>query len=186
MIGIERIEEWRGQQVVDRAGEKLGKLDEVYYDSASGQPVLIAVKRGLLGRRSTLVPLEGATAGRDHIQVAHDKATVESAGDAHGDQAPTAEDLTQMGATYGTRFASDAKLQSATEIEARRAEAEAARQRAEDAAAEEQTRLADSDGAADRAQRAAAEADAAEQAARDASQTATDARREAERRRLDG
>lgn len=185
MVGIERIEEWRGQQVIDRAGESLGKLDEVYYDAASGQPVLIAVKSGLLGRTSTLVPLEGATAGRDHIQVPHDKATVASAGEAHGDDAPTAEDLTQLSATYGTRFSSETTLQSATQIEGRRAEAEAARQRAEEAAAEERTRLAESDSAADRAQRAAAEADAADRAARDAGRTADEARREAEQRRLD-
>ena len=65
MVSIERLEDWRGQQVFDRAGESLGKLDEIYYDAASGQPVLIAVKSGLLGRKSSLIPLDGTTAGRE-------------------------------------------------------------------------------------------------------------------------
>ena len=56
MPTVERIETWRGQDVLDGAGDKAGRLDEVYYDSAAQEPVLLAVKHGRLGRQVTLVP----------------------------------------------------------------------------------------------------------------------------------
>ena len=181
MVSIERLEDWRGQQVFDRDGESLGKLDEIYYDAASGRPVLIAVKSGLLGRKSSLIPLEGTTAGRDYLHVAHNKATVEAAGDLASGGNPTREELASLGDAYGARFAADSQLESASEIETRRAEADAARQRSREAAEEEQARLADRDLAAERAKQASAEAAAADQAANQAHQAADDARREAER-----
>ena len=80
MVQVQRIEDWLGQQVVDRDGEDLGKLDDVFYDTESGAPVLISIKSGLLGRKSAVVPLDGATVDRDHLQVAHTKETIETAG----------------------------------------------------------------------------------------------------------
>ena len=106
MIGIEHIEDWRGQVVVDRDGETLGKLDEVYYAPGTDRPVLIAIKSGLLGRKASLVPLHGATAGRDHLQVAHDKATIESTSEIHRGDTPSAEELNALGEAYGIRLAS--------------------------------------------------------------------------------
>ena len=32
MIPVENITDWRGQDVVDPDGEKLGKLEQVYFD----------------------------------------------------------------------------------------------------------------------------------------------------------
>ncbi len=184
MIAIQRIEDWRGQAVVDRDGETLGKLDEVFYAPGTPEPVLIAVKSGLLGRKASLIPLHGASAGRDHIQVAHDKATVDATADVHRGETPTVDELTALGEAYGIRLTAGEPLQSATDIEARRAEADAARQRAEEAAQVQQARQAESEDAAERARQAAAEADAADRSAREAAQAAEDARRETERRRL--
>ena len=127
MIGIEHIEDWRGQAVVDRDGETLGKLDEVYYAPGTDRPVLIAIKSGLLGRKASLVPLHGATAGRDHLQVAHDKATIDGTADIHRGDTPSTEELAALGEAYGIRLASDQPLESASDLQARRAEAEAVR-----------------------------------------------------------
>jgi PRC-barrel domain len=69
-IVIEDIKDWRGQDVVDSQGEKLGKLEEVYYDTESDVPAFGAVKSGLVGKHITLVPLAGATAGQSYIRVA--------------------------------------------------------------------------------------------------------------------
>ena len=35
---VESIESWRGQDVLDSAGEKAGRLEEVYYDAAGDEP----------------------------------------------------------------------------------------------------------------------------------------------------
>lgn len=69
-IAIEDIKDWRGQDVVDSQGEKLGKLEEVYYDTESDAPAFGAIKSGLVGKHITLVPLAGATAGQSYIRVA--------------------------------------------------------------------------------------------------------------------
>jgi hypothetical protein len=63
-IVIEDIKEWRGQDVIDSQGEKLGKLEDVYYDTESDAPAFGAIKSGLVGKHITLVPLAGATAGQ--------------------------------------------------------------------------------------------------------------------------
>jgi len=68
-ITIEDVKEWQGQEVLDTAGEKLGKLDDVFYDAESDAPAFAGVKSGLIGKRLTLVPLTGATAARGHLRV---------------------------------------------------------------------------------------------------------------------
>ena len=46
MIPVENITDWRGQDVVDAVGEKLGKLEEIYFDGETDEPVFAAVKSG--------------------------------------------------------------------------------------------------------------------------------------------
>jgi hypothetical protein len=72
-IAVEDIKEWRGQDVLDPQSEKLGKLDEVFYDTETDQPAFAAVKSGTLSKHLTLVPLGGATVGRDYVRVATPK-----------------------------------------------------------------------------------------------------------------
>jgi sporulation protein YlmC with PRC-barrel domain len=79
MIPVENITDWRGQEVVDRKGEKLGKLEEVYFDGESDQPVFIAIKSGLMNKSITLVPLGGASVGRTYVRVDHAKGDVKKA-----------------------------------------------------------------------------------------------------------
>jgi hypothetical protein len=78
-IPIEDIKEWRGHEVVDAGGEKLGKLEEVYYDIEADTPAFAAVKSGLFGKHLTLVLLAGASVGQRYLRVAVDKSTFKSA-----------------------------------------------------------------------------------------------------------
>jgi len=55
MLEVEHIEAWRGQEVHDTHGESLGKLDEVFFDARTGEPLLLSIKSGLLGRHYGLV-----------------------------------------------------------------------------------------------------------------------------------
>src|SRR3954452_11598805 len=73
MIPVENIGDWRGQDVVDPNGEKLGKLEEVYYDGETDQPAFVAVKSGLVSKSLTLVPLDRASVGRDYVRVDRSK-----------------------------------------------------------------------------------------------------------------
>ena len=63
------IGEWRGRELVDRNGERIGKLEEVYFDIETDEPQFGTVKEGFLGRHLTFVPLTGITIGPDNLQV---------------------------------------------------------------------------------------------------------------------
>jgi uncharacterized protein YrrD len=77
--GLENIREWRGQDVVDRNDQKIGKLDDVYYDKLSDVPLFAGVRTGPLGRKLTFIPLAGAQLGRDRVQVRSQKEDVKNA-----------------------------------------------------------------------------------------------------------
>jgi sporulation protein YlmC with PRC-barrel domain len=179
MIGVEHIEEWRGHQVLDAAGEQLGKLEDVLFDSGSGTPLLISVKSGLLGRRSALVPVDGATVGPNYIRVAHRKEEVDRV-DAF-DGVPDAEQLGALGGVYGLEFSDRVRLESASQRETNRAEAEAARARADQLEAAAQRKLAAHEAAHERAQTAGDDAGRAEREAAEARQAALEAREQADR-----
>ena len=69
MIAVENITDWRGQDVLDPVGEKLGKLEEVYFDGETDDPTFASVKTGTFSKSLTLVPLARATVGRDYVRV---------------------------------------------------------------------------------------------------------------------
>ena len=78
---IERIDDWVGSDVVDPAGEKIGKLEDVYYAPGSDEPIAAAVKYGTLGKTLSIVPLAGASVTRSYLRVAHAKDSLKEAPD---------------------------------------------------------------------------------------------------------
>src|SRR5271170_5680037 len=104
VLNIEQIVDWRGQDVFDRDGERLGKLDEVYYDRASGQALLGSIKSGLLGRHATLVPLDRASAGREYVRVAYPARQVKELNGVEIAHTLSADTLAQVRSIYGVRL----------------------------------------------------------------------------------
>ena len=104
MIAVESLGDWRGQGVVDPDGEKIGSLEEVFYDGETDTPAFIAVKSGLIGKHLTLVPLAGASAGRDYVRVAHSKAKVKDAPNHDTDAELSVEDETTVYGYYGLSY----------------------------------------------------------------------------------
>jgi uncharacterized protein YrrD len=73
------IADWHGKMLVDRDGEKIGKLQDVYVDVENDEPQFATVKEGFIGRHLTFVPLGGITVGPDALHVAVTKDQVEAA-----------------------------------------------------------------------------------------------------------
>ena len=73
------IGEWHGKVLVDRNGERIGKLEDVYVDVETNEPMFGSVKEGLIGRHLTFVPLAGITIGPDNLQVTVSKEQVKDA-----------------------------------------------------------------------------------------------------------
>jgi PRC-barrel domain protein len=71
------IREWRGHDVVDSGGHKIGELEAVYVDTSTDLPAFATVKVGLPTRhRLVFVPLAQATVGPGYLKVAHDRKQV--------------------------------------------------------------------------------------------------------------
>jgi hypothetical protein len=90
------IGEWHGKELVDRDGERIGKLEDVYVDVESDEPMFGTVKEGLIGRHLTFVPLAGITIGPDNLQVPVSKEQVKTAPniELHGDELSRADEST--------------------------------------------------------------------------------------------
>ncbi|MDT9683161.1 PRC-barrel domain-containing protein [Streptomyces sp. TRM76323] len=67
-----------GRKVFDRDGRKVGTVDEVYLDDATGVPEWAAVRRGLFGR-DAFVPLEPSELADDGLHVPYEKALIKDA-----------------------------------------------------------------------------------------------------------
>ncbi|SFW65374.1 DUF2382 domain-containing protein [Amycolatopsis australiensis] len=87
--------------VVDPAGNKLGKVGNVYLADATHQPEWITVKTGLFGTKESFVPLSGAHTDKDGVHVQVDKEAVTDAPriDADGHLSP--EESAQLYRHYG-------------------------------------------------------------------------------------
>ncbi|PLW72296.1 PRC-barrel domain containing protein [Streptomyces sp. SCUT-3] len=69
-----------GRKAYDRNGARLGVVDEVYLDDATGEPDWAAVRTGLFSR-DVLVPLEPSELVGEELRVPFEKALVKSAPD---------------------------------------------------------------------------------------------------------
>ncbi|GGX76257.1 PRC-barrel domain-containing protein [Streptomyces fructofermentans] len=74
------IREWRGHDVVDRDGHKIGTLESIYVDTGTDDPYFATVTVGMpTRRRLVFVPLTGATVGPGYVKVTHDRNLVKKA-----------------------------------------------------------------------------------------------------------
>jgi hypothetical protein len=112
MFDIERISEWRGQDVLDPEDHRVGRLEEIYYDRHANSPGFACVKTGLFGRRLSFVPLTGASMSRDHIRVAYPADEIKRAPNVEPDGQLTAEEEAALFAHYGLDSPIDPDAQS--------------------------------------------------------------------------
>jgi len=71
--------EWLGMPIIDRDGERLGKLRDIYVDVETDVPQFGTVKEGVFTHHLTFVPLAGVRVSPDHIQVTVTKDQVRTA-----------------------------------------------------------------------------------------------------------
>ncbi|MCP9946564.1 PRC-barrel domain-containing protein [Streptomyces somaliensis] len=69
-----------GRRVLDRDGHRIGTVDEVYLDDATGVPKWAAVRTGLFGR-DAFVPLEPSGVVDGDLRVPYGKSLVKGAPD---------------------------------------------------------------------------------------------------------
>jgi uncharacterized protein (TIGR02271 family) len=75
----QNVLEWRGQELLDNDGQKIGTIEEIYLDTETDQPEWALVKTGMFGGKGTFVPLQQANESGDGIQVPFEKSHVKDA-----------------------------------------------------------------------------------------------------------
>jgi hypothetical protein len=77
-VDIDTALDWRGRTVLDRDGEKVGTLREIYLDE-DDRPAWGSVHTGLFGLRQTFVPLGDAQATDDELRLPYDGGHIKDA-----------------------------------------------------------------------------------------------------------
>ncbi len=104
MPEIQQVLAWRGNDVVDRDGDKIGKIEEIYLDEQTDQPEWLAVKTGLFGGKLTFIPLAEAKAEGDGVRVPYENSLVKDAPNAEADGALSQDEEQALYRHYGLDY----------------------------------------------------------------------------------
>ena len=70
---------WKGRVVLDRTGDKLGSVLDVYYDAENDEPGWVLLGTADAGASTRLVPVAKAVEHGNELRVPYDRAFVEAA-----------------------------------------------------------------------------------------------------------
>jgi uncharacterized protein (TIGR02271 family) len=100
----DRILEFRGQNLADSDGDKIGSIEEIYLDAETDAPEWALVNTGLFGTKSTFVPLRGATDEAGSLRVPYDKGKVKDAPKIEADGQLSPSEEAQLYRYYGLDY----------------------------------------------------------------------------------
>jgi uncharacterized protein (TIGR02271 family) len=98
---LEDVRTWRGKNVVDSDGSKIGSLEDIYLDRQTGEPQWAAIKTGLFGSNVSFAPLEGASPIGDDLRIAYSKDQVKGAPNIDADGELSVDEERQLWDYYG-------------------------------------------------------------------------------------
>ncbi len=100
---LDRLNEMQGANVYDAAGDKIGAVEEIFYDEQTNQPEWIGIGTGFFGSKRVLVPVPGASFEGGEVRVPYSKDQVKNAPDIDGDE--ISQDLEyQLASYYGLDY----------------------------------------------------------------------------------
>jgi uncharacterized protein (TIGR02271 family) len=101
MPDVDAVRSWQGMTMVDRDGDRVGTIEDIYADDRTGQPEWALVNTGLFGTRSTFVPLAQANPAGDDVQVPYQKQLIKDAPGVEADQHLSEAEEQQLWRHYG-------------------------------------------------------------------------------------
>jgi uncharacterized protein (TIGR02271 family) len=101
MTQVTEAYEWRGREVVDSEGDKIGSLEEVYLDIGSGRPEWATVKTGMFGMKQSFVPLRDANPVGGKVVIPYSKDQVKDAPSVDPDGELSPEEEERLYTHYG-------------------------------------------------------------------------------------
>ncbi len=103
-LDIDTVLGWRGRDVRDPDGEKIGTFGDVFLDRETQRPAWGGVRTGLFGRRESFVPLERVEAGEEDLVVPFAKDVVKDAPQIDPSVALTAAEEQKLWEHYGAEY----------------------------------------------------------------------------------
>jgi sporulation protein YlmC with PRC-barrel domain len=101
MGNIDELQSWHGRDLIDRDGDEIGSIGDVYVDDRTGQPEWLTVRTGLFGLRETFVPAAEARAEGDTVRVPYEKSQVKDAPNVDTDGALSPDEESRLYRHYG-------------------------------------------------------------------------------------
>jgi uncharacterized protein (TIGR02271 family) len=100
---LDQLSEMRGAPVHDATGEKIGSVEEIFYDEQTRQPEWIGLGTGLFGTKRALVPVQGADISDDRIMVPYSKERVKNSPGVDSDEI-SQETEQELYSCYGLQY----------------------------------------------------------------------------------
>ena len=101
MTTLQDVQAWRGRKAVDADGTKVGTIEDIYLDRASGEPEWAAVKTGLFGTNVSFVPIQDARTGDGDIRLGYTKDQIKDAPNIDADGQLSTEEEQRLYQHYG-------------------------------------------------------------------------------------
>jgi uncharacterized protein (TIGR02271 family) len=86
VMTIDQLSDARGVPVYDAEGEKIGAVEEIFYDADTRRPEWLGIGTGFFGTKRVLVPVEGADLREDGFYVPYAKERVKDSPDIDEDE----------------------------------------------------------------------------------------------------
>jgi uncharacterized protein (TIGR02271 family) len=102
-MNIDQLSAMRGAPVYDADGDKIGEVEEIFYDQETGEPEWIGIGTGFFGTKRVLVPTAGASPTADGLTVGYSKDQVKDSPDIDSDEI-SQETEQELYAYYGLGY----------------------------------------------------------------------------------
>jgi uncharacterized protein (TIGR02271 family) len=104
---MEQIGHWRGVDVVDLEGSKIGRVTDVYLDEETNQPEWLAVATGMFGTKVSFLPISGTDESGGELRSRWTKEQVKDAPRAEADGRLSQDEEAQLYRHYGMAYSED-------------------------------------------------------------------------------
>lgn len=100
---MEQLSAMRGAPIYGSDGDKIGAVEEIFYDQQTREPEWVGIGTGFFGTKRVLVPTAGASPGEDGLTVPYSKEQVKESPDIDSDEI-SQETEQELYAYYGLEY----------------------------------------------------------------------------------
>jgi uncharacterized protein (TIGR02271 family) len=119
MTNPDELQNIMGRTAVDSAGDKIGKIGQIYLDDASGSPQWVTISTGLFGTKESFAPISGYRLDGDNVVLTVTKDQVKDApnvdADGHLDDAENDRLYAYYDGSFGNASGTNASHGNATD-----------------------------------------------------------------------